>query len=128
MFFLLPSPGQESEEDVEADLQQVTQEVPIDRSAEKPPSYDVAVVKPPPYDLQFHLTPKEHHSCPPNKSQHCLNASRLSVPAMVPREDWTLANNIDDSENDVLPSYHDALKLSLHSYGDGSNQRNSEPS
>lgn len=128
IIFSLPLIVQEGEDEGETELQQVTQEVPVDRSAEKPPSYDVAVVKPPPYDLQFHLTPKNLRNGPPDKPQHCPNAEPLTVPARVSMEQWTSSNSIDESENDILPSYHDAMKLSLHSDGDGRHQRNGESS
>ncbi|KAG0719601.1 hypothetical protein GWK47_007209 [Chionoecetes opilio] len=111
-----PSEGEDEEE---ADLQQVSQQGVIDRSAEKPPSYDAAVVKPPPYDLQLHLTPKELQSGPADK------ARRPTVPATVLMDRWTQASNIDDSENDTLPSYQDAVKLS---HRDGRDPRDGEHS
>ncbi|KAK8407334.1 hypothetical protein O3P69_002102 [Scylla paramamosain] len=114
------SDASEGEDDAEADLQQETPEATIDRSAEKPPSYDVAVVKPPPYDLKFHLTPKELHSGPRNKPGRCHNAGRHAIPATV--------SMVDESENDVLPSYQDAMKLSFHTYGHETDQRRGESS
>lgn len=118
----------EGEDESDAELQRAPQEVTIDRSAEKPPSYDVAVVKPPPYDLQFHLTPKERHSGPPKKPQHFPNAERCPIPDTVSTERWTPSHTVDESENDVLPSYHDAMKLSLRNDSDGRDQRNGESS
>lgn len=126
--FLFHSLVQEGEDESDAELQRAPQEVTIDRSAEKPPSYDVAVVKPPPYDLQFHLTPKERHSGPPKKPQHFPNAERCPIPDTVSTERWTPSHTVDESENDVLPSYHDAMKLSLRNDSDGRDQRNGESS
>lgn len=66
----------------------------------------MAVVKPPPYDLQCHLTPQQHADYLPVKLQPPPSAELLIVPARLG----------EDSDNDLyLPSYQDAMMLSLHS-------------
>ncbi|KAK8745906.1 hypothetical protein OTU49_000085 [Cherax quadricarinatus] len=80
---------------------------------EKPPSYEAAVVKPPPYDLQFHLTPTQPCSQTGidfGKEQFKIDS--VNVPKLVTEGTTESALSKEDV---FLPSYQDAIRLSFSS-------------
>nr|XP_053633358.1 uncharacterized protein LOC128689251 [Cherax quadricarinatus] len=80
---------------------------------EKPPSYEAAVVKPPPYDLQFHLTPTQPCSQTGidfGKEQFKIDSA--NVPKLVTEGTTESALSKEDV---FLPSYQDAIRLSFSS-------------
>lgn len=80
---------------------------------ENPPSYELAVVKPPPYDLYHHLTPTQPRSQIQQKCKENLRDSFLKVPEFLGQDTQSNASDCDDDL--FLPSYQDAIRLSFRS-------------
>ncbi|XP_042219877.1 uncharacterized protein LOC121864774 [Homarus americanus] len=113
-------PSEEDEEESEGETQQRGQEevVTRDLANEKPPSYEAAVVKPPPYDLQFHLTPRQSRcqavlNHPDDKN--VIKVDFLTVPTLTVDNTKDVEGALDDKEDLSLPSYQDAIRLSFRS-------------
>lgn len=112
-----PSSSESEDEEEPEQQQHAAQEVRVDWASEKPPSYEVAVVKPPPYDLQYHLTPQQHVGYLPVKLQPRPSAELLIVPSRLG----------ENGDNDLFPpSYQDAMMLSLHSDTEDQGRRDGE--
>ncbi|XP_068228208.1 uncharacterized protein [Palaemon carinicauda] len=79
---------------------------------ENPPSYEVAVVKPPPYDLYHHLTPTQPRCQiqPDYEYRPSIDDNFLSVPQLVTKKE---PSQVDEDDDVFLPSYQDAIRLSI---------------
>ncbi|XP_042863511.1 uncharacterized protein LOC122247884 isoform X2 [Penaeus japonicus] len=106
--------GENGEEESGQEEQREEPERPPDIALESPPSYEAAVVKPPPYDLYHHLTPTQPRSAlqaPPITEKKLQKSQFLGLPNLHQPPGIT-----DDEDDDVfLPSYQEAVRLSLRS-------------
>lgn len=81
---------------------------------ESPPSYEIAVVKPPPYDLYYHLTPTQARSQfqADYEYRNSIDENFLSVPQLTIKKE---PSEVDEDEDIFLPSYNDAIRFSISS-------------
>ncbi|KAK4304537.1 hypothetical protein Pmani_023514 [Petrolisthes manimaculis] len=124
-----PEEGEEEEEEQE-EVEPAASALQTEEEDEKPPSYEAALVDPPPYDLHNHLTPtqprsqgvggsgepsQQQHQQQQQQHQHFLEVPRRILgPKKTTKTNDDEDDNNDDGEQDsFLPSYHEAIKLSL---------------
>lgn len=112
---LLQEEEGDEEEESESREQQARREAVEKLANEKPPSYEAAVVKPPPYDLQYHLTPTQprSQSLPYEPEKQYVGKMFLTVPHLL--VEGTTEDTLDDKDDVFLPSYQDAIRLSFRS-------------